>query len=90
MSNSLKVKKDPFNIDKISNEDLSIEINEAIKKLTDNKNHKKISISSTHGVGKTTLINLIKKIYNTENTIFYPESAIIVKLNQKVILILKD
>ena len=70
MSNTLKVKKDPFNIDKISNEDLSIEINEAIKKLTDNKNHKKISISSTHGVGKTTLINLIKKIYNTEKQFF--------------------
>ena len=70
MSNTLKVKKDPFNIDKISNEDLSIEINDSIKKLTDNKNHKKISISSTHGVGKTTLINLIKKIYKTDNTIF--------------------
>ena len=84
MSNTLKVKKDPFNIDKISNEDLSIEINEAIKKLTDNKNHKKISISSTHGVGKTTLINLIKKIYKTDNTIFYPESAIIVnEMNKK-------
>lgn len=62
MSTQFKAKKDPFNIDKISNEDLSIEINNAIKNLTGNKIHKKISISSTHGVGKTTLINLLKKI----------------------------
>ena len=84
MSSTFKVKKDPFNIDKISNEDLSIEINDTIKKIVNSKKHKKISISSTHGVGKTTLINLIKKIYKTENTIFYPESAIIVnEMNKK-------
>ena len=84
MSNSLKVKKTLSTQIKYQTKDLSIEINEAIKKLTDNKNHKKISISSTHGVGKTTLINLIKKIYKTENTIFYPESAIIVnEMNKK-------
>ena len=84
MSNQLKPKKDPFNIDKISNNDLSNEINNAIKNLTGNKIHKKISISSTHGVGKTTLINLLKKIYNTDKTIFYPESAIYVnEMNKK-------
>lgn len=84
MSNPLKAKKDPFNIDKITNRDLPIEINNSIKSLTNRKNHKKISISSTHGVGKTTLINLIKKIYKTDNTIFYPESAIIVnEMNKK-------
>ena len=76
--------KDPFNIDRITKEDLSIETNNAIKKLIGNKIHKKISISSTHGVGKTTLINLLKKIYRVENTIFYPESAIYVnELNKK-------
>ena len=84
MSIQLKPKKDPFNIDKISNNDLSNEINNAIKNLTGNKIHKKISISSTHGVGKTTLINLLKKIYNTDKTIFYPESAIYVnEMNKK-------
>ena len=84
MSIQLKIQKDPFNIDKITNEDLSIEINNAIKNLTGNKIHKKISISSTHGVGKTTLINLLKKIYKTDNTIFYPESAIYVnEMNKK-------
>lgn len=85
MSTQFKAKKDPFNIDKLSNEDLSIEINNAIKNLTGNKIHKKISISSTHGVGKTTLINLLKKIYKTDNTIFYPESAIhINEMNKKI------
>jgi nicotinamide riboside kinase len=84
MSIQLKVQKDPFNIDLITKEDLSIEINHAIKNLTGNKIHKKISISSTHGVGKTTLINLLKKIYKTDNTIFYPESAIYVnEMNKK-------
>ena len=76
MAIELKEQKDPFNIDRITKEDLSIETNNAIKKLIGNKIHKKISISSTHGVGKTTLINLLKKIYRVENTIFYPESAI--------------
>lgn len=52
--------------------------------MTNSQIHKKISISSTHGVGKTTLINLIKKIYKMNNTIFYPESAIIVnEMNKK-------
>ena len=84
MSIPLKAKTDPFNIDKITNKDLSFETNNFIRKLTNNKNHRKISISSTHGVGKTTLINLIKKIYKTDNTIFYPESAIIVnEMNKK-------
>ena len=84
MSIPLKAKKDLFNIDKITNKDLSFETNNLIRKLTNNKNHRKISISSTHGVGKTTLINLIKKIYKTDNTIFYPESAIIVnEMNKK-------
>lgn len=84
MSFSTKIKKDPFNIKNISNLDLSKEINTAIERLTNNQIHKKISISSTHGVGKTTLINLIKKIYKMNNTIFYPESAIIVnEMNKK-------
>ncbi len=61
MSFSTKIKKDPFNIKNISNLDLSKEINTAIERLTNSQIHKKISISSTHGVGKTTLINLIKK-----------------------------
>ena len=82
--NQLKAKKDPFDINQITVKDLSKEINESIQKMTNMKNHKKISISSTHGVGKTTLINLIKKIYKTEKTIFYPESAIIVnEMNKK-------
>ena len=59
----LKAKKDPFDINQITAKDLSNEMNESIQKMTNMKNHKKISISSTHGVGKTTLINLIKKIY---------------------------
>ena len=80
----LKAKKDPFDINQITAKDLSNEMNESIQKMTNMKNHKKISISSTHGVGKTTLINLIKKIYKTEKTIFYPESAIIVnEMNKK-------
>ena len=84
MSFSTKIKKDPFNIKNISNLDLSKEINTAIERLTNSQIHKKISISSTHGVGKTTLINLIKKIYKMNNTIFYPESAIIVnEMNKK-------
>lgn len=84
MSIQLKEQKDPFNIDKITKKDLSVELNSAIKNLTGNKIHKKISISSTHGVGKTTLINLLKKIYKTENTVFYPESAIHVnEMNKK-------
>ncbi len=84
MTNPLTAKKDPFNIDNISNRDLSIELNSSIKKITNSKKHKKISISSTHGVGKTTLINLFKKIYKTDNNIFYPESAIIVnEMNKK-------
>ena len=62
MAIQLKAKKDPFDIDKITNKDLSKEMNESIQKMINGKNHKKISISSTHGVGKTTLINLIKKI----------------------------
>ena len=90
MSIQLKVQKDPFNIDLITKEDLSIEINHAIKNLTGNKIHKKISISSTHGVGKTTLINLLKKIYKTDNTIFYPESAIYVnEMNKKNLNLIK-
>ena len=84
MTIQLKAKKDPFDINQITVKDLSKEINESIQKMTNLKNHKKISISSTHGVGKTTLINLIKKIYKTEKTIFYPESAIIVnEMNKK-------
>ena len=84
MAIMLKAKKDPFDIDKITNKDLSKEMNESIQKMTNGKIHKKISISSTHGVGKTTLINLIKKIYKTDKTIFYPESAIIVnEMNKK-------
>lgn len=84
MSFSTKIRKDPFNIKNISNLDLSKEINTAIERLTNSQIHKKISISSTHGVGKTTLINLIKKIYKMNNTIFYPESAIIVnEMNKK-------
>ena len=84
MAIQLKAKKDPFDIDKITNKDLSKEMNESIQKMTNGKIHKKISISSTHGVGKTTLINLIKKIYKTDKTIFYPESAIIVnEMNKK-------
>lgn len=84
MSFSTKIKNDPFNIKNISNLDLSKEINTAIERLTNSQIHKKISISSTHGVGKTTLINLIKKIYKMNNTIFYPESAIIVnEMNKK-------
>ena len=70
MANELKEQKDPFNIDRITKEDLSIETNNAIKKLIGNKIHKKISISSTHGVGKTTLINLLKKFIELKTQFF--------------------
>ena len=66
----LKAKKDPFDINQITAKDLSNEMNESIQKMTNLKNHKKISISSTHGVGKTTLINLIKKFIKLKRQFF--------------------
>ena len=68
--NQLKAKKDPFDINQITAKDLSNEMNESIQKMTNMKNHKKISISSTHGVGKTTLINLIKKFIKLKRQFF--------------------